>query len=375
MKIGLVTPFDLAAGGGVNEHVRHLYQSMGELGHSVRIIAPSSAPQTNPDIHTVGRITPVQINGSVARVSLSLTLAPKLRDVLRRERFDVLHIHEPLSPTLPTTLLRVSETVNVGTFHAAGKRSLGYATIHRYLSRLAPRLHGRIAVSEASMQFAGRYFPGEYTIIPNGVDTERYLQPVDPLPEYQDGNPTVLFVGRYSDERKGFRYLLEAMALVQERLPQVRLLVVGSGDPSLFRSYLRPLQQVEFLGFVDDAKLSRLYRSADLFCAPSIGQESFGIVLLEAMAAGCPIVAADNPGYRQVLEHRRQGLLVQPRNVEALAVAILQVLQDQSLRQALAAQGVQKAQSYSWNRITKDILAFYERVIHTTAALVEVADD
>ncbi|GIV98357.1 MAG: phosphatidyl-myo-inositol mannosyltransferase [Herpetosiphonaceae bacterium] len=375
-RVALVSPYDMAHAGGVSEHVRQLYTHLTGIGATVKIIAPSSdRRQSHPDFYNLGRVTPVQINGSVARVSLSLNLAPRIHAILRREQFDIIHIHEPLAPTLPTTMLRCSETVNIGTFHAAGTRSIGYATIHRWLSRLARHLHGRIAVSQAALRLVSRYFPGDYTIIPNGVDTSIYHPGVQPIPEFADGIYNLLFVGRYNDERKGFRYLLDAFALVQEILPRTRLLVVGSGDPTPFRAQIRQLhlRDVIFVGYVDKPTLARFYNTAHLFCAPSIGQESFGIVLLEAMATGCPIVAADNEGYRQVVDHRRQGLLVQPRNAEALAVAILQLLQDEHLRRSLAVDGLHKAQAYAWEYIASQVLDFYQQVTSRQPASVEVA--
>jgi phosphatidylinositol alpha-mannosyltransferase len=373
-KIALVSPFDMAHAGGVNEHVLQVYSHLRARGYNVKVISPSSArAPAGPDFYSLGRITPVQINGSVARVSLSLNLAPKIRTILKREGFDLIHLHEPLSPTLPTTILRCSDSINVGTFHAAGERSVGYITVHRRLLRLAPRLHGRIAVSQAARRLANHYFPGDYTIIPNGVDTAIYQPDGDRVSQYDDGMLNLLFVGRFNDDRKGFRYLLEALALVQEVLPRVRLLVVGSGDPTPFRPLIRQLRlrNVVFVGYVEKAMLAQYYRTAQLFCAPSIGQESFGIVLLEAMAAGCPIVAADNAGYRQVVEHRRQGLLVQPRNVEGLAVAILQLLQDEHLRTSLAQDGLRKAQLYAWDRVVDQIISFYEQAASPREALRE----
>ena len=366
MHIALVSPYDSVYAGGVTEHVQQLAQYFRAWGHSVKLIAPSSRRlNLDPDFIPVGRVTPVAVNGSVARVSLSLTLAPQIRRILARERFDIAHIHEPLSPTLPTTFLNCSPGINIGTFHAAGTRSLGYTFVRTWLGRIAPKLHGRIAVSAAAREFANRYFPADYAIIPNGVDVATYSQPAAPFSLPGDGGPTVLFVGRFNEERKGFRYLLEAMSLVQRSRPDTRLIVAGGGDATPFRPLIRQyqLRNVHFVGYVTKLQLAALYQSTSVFCAPSTGGESFGIVLLEAMAAGAAIVAADNPGYRDVLEHRRQGLLVPAQSADALAVAVLQLLDDPNLRDAMAESGRSKAQDYAWERVAERVFQYYTSVI------------
>lgn len=367
LKIALVSPYDAAFAGGVNEHVRQLSHYFRLWGHDVKIIAPSSRPSDDPHLIPIGRVTPVAVNGSVARVSLSITLAPAIRRVLKHEQFDLAHVHEPLSPTLPTTFLSCSNIPNIGTFHAASKRSIGYTFVQTWLKRVEPKLNGRIAVSEAAREFANRYFPADYTIIPNGVDVATYSRPTAPmdLPD-NDDSPTVLFVGRYNEERKGFRFLLEAMGLVQRHHPNVRLIVAGGGDPEPFKALFRQynVRNVHFLGFVSKQELAALYQQTTVFCAPSTGGESFGIVLLEAMAAGAAIVAADNPGYRDVLEHRKQGLLVPAKNAESLAVAILHLLDNESTRHAMADMGYSKAQDYAWDRIAQRIMQYYVNVVN-----------
>ncbi len=369
LRIALVSPYDASHPGGVNEHVRQLAHYFRQDGHSVKLIAPASRQRSNdPDFIPLGRVTPVAVNGSVARVSLSLTLAPKIRRILQREHFDIAHVHEPLSPTLPTTFLSCSDSVNVGTFHAAGTRSLGYTFVQTWLEKVAPKLNGRIAVSAAAREFANRYFPAEYTIIPNGVDAATYSTPTALDASYREimaDTPTVLFVGRFNEERKGFQYLLEAMALVQQTRPDVRLVVAGGGDPTPFKALMRGLQvrNVQFLGYVSKEQLAALYQTATVFCAPSTGGESFGIVLLEAMAAGCPVVAADNPGYRDVLTHRREGLLVPARSSHALAVALLQLIEDEPVRMAMTEAGRIKSHDYAWERVAVRVLRYYNSVL------------
>jgi phosphatidylinositol alpha-mannosyltransferase len=264
---------------------------------------------------------------------------------------------------LPLSVLNASPSPNVGTFHASGKRSVGYAVSRKLLDWLAQRLTIRVAVSPAAARFAQQYFAGEYTIIPNGVDTERFNTHVEPLPNWNDGRPTILFVGRFEEPRKGFNVLLPAFATVQRYLPQARLVIVGRGDPAPFQAQAQALgiQHLYFEGVVSAEDLPRYYRSADVLCAPSTGQESFGIILAEAMSSGCPVVASDIEGYAQVVTHRREGLLVPPCQPDALAVALLQVLADRQLRQQLARMGPETATHYAWQDVSERVIEVYER--------------
>lgn len=363
-RVALVSPYDFAQNGGVTEHVRQLALHLRRRDIDVTILAPSSQPLPGESgLVSLGFVTPVPINGSVARTTLSPAVINSVGGLLARTKFDVIHLHEPFAPMLPLSVLNASPSANVGTFHASGERSLGYAASRRLLNWLAQRLTARVAVSQAAADFARRYFAGDYTIIPNGVDTHRFTTVIDPLPQWHDGRPTVLFVGRFEEPRKGFAILLAAFAQVQRILPAARLLVVGWGDPAPFEDQAAALgiHSLHFVGPVAADELPRYYRSADVFCAPSTGQESFGIILVEAMSSGCPVVASNIAGYAQVVTHRHDGLLVPALNASALAVALLQVLGDQGLQQQLAAQGPVTAARYAWPDVCERIVAVYER--------------
>lgn len=363
-RVALVSPYDFAQNGGVTEHVVQLTRQLRQRNVDVTILAPSSQPNlAEPGLVSLGTVTPIPINGSIARTTISPAVVNDVGSLLARTRFDVIHLHEPLAPMLPLSVLNASSSPNVGTFHASGDRSLGYAASRKLLDWLAQRLTVRVAVSPAAARFARRYFPGDYQIIPNGVDTQRFNQAVAPLPQWRDGQPTILFVGRFEEPRKGFPILLEAFGLVQQQLPSARLVVVGRGDAAPFQAHAQAagLQHVHFIGSVSAEDLPRYYRSADVLCAPSTGQESFGIILVEAMSSGCPIVASNIEGYARVVTHRREGLLVPPSNVEALAVALLQVLKDDTLQRQLAAAGPETAAQYAWQDVTDRILNVYER--------------
>src|SRR3712207_1863503 len=259
----------------------------------------------------VGRTVAIPANGSTVRVTFDVTLYAAVKDLMRRERFDVVHLHEPLIPVLPYMVLLNSLAVNVATFHAFRPSNPWYTAFKPYMSFVLSRLDGRIAVSEPAREFVSQYFEGPYDIIPNGIDAARYGAEVEPFPWAADGTPRILFVGRFNEPRKGFSYLLRAMPLVRQQFPDARLVVAGTGRPERYAGLMERhgVTGVDFLGFVPDEEKPRYYASCDVFCAPSIGGESLGIVLLEAMASGKPIVASDIPGYASVLSHGREGLL------------------------------------------------------------------
>jgi phosphatidyl-myo-inositol alpha-mannosyltransferase len=368
VKIALVSPYDYPYPGGVTEHISHLHDEFKRRGHEVHIIAPQSAKvrqQGGEIVHAVGTVVPVPSNGSVARISLSLRLSRQVKEILQREQFEVIHLHEPLLPALPITVLRHSHTVNVGTFHAFAQSNYGYyygKLILRYFFR---RLHGRIAVSPPARDFVADYFPAHYEIIPNGIDYERFATPHPPLERPGEGGPTILFVGRM-EKRKGLKYLIRAMIGVWNHFPDARLLVAGGGP--LLEDYKRlvednGLPNVEFAGFVPAKDLPRYYQSCDIFCAPSTGQESFGIVLLEAMAAGKPLVATDIGGYSSVVQHGKEGFLVPPKDEQALALSLVRLLSDADLRSRMGMAGQSRAALFSWDKVADRVLGYYEDVI------------
>ncbi|TMD59494.1 MAG: glycosyltransferase family 4 protein, partial [Chloroflexi bacterium] len=312
MKIGLVSPYDWSYPGGVRDHVSHLADEFISMGHDVRILAPASGTKGKvPEkyILKMGSTTPIPINGSIARILLDPSLARRVRRVLQRERFDVIHVHEPLVPGLSQQVLRYSRALTVGTFHAASYSNiystsqLAYASTYPLLRPIFRKLAGCIAVSTAARQFISRYFPADYRIIPNGVSLERFRPDVPPLPQFLDGKQNILFVGRF-EKRKGAKYLLRAIPQIRQRYPHTRFILVGEGRlrPGFQRYVERQgWQDVIFTGYVPDEDLPRYFASAHVFCAPATGGESLGIVLLEAMASGKPIVASDIQGYATVI--------------------------------------------------------------------------
>jgi phosphatidyl-myo-inositol alpha-mannosyltransferase len=371
VKIGLVSPYIYPLPGGVTQHVRYLYENLRLRGHDVRILSSSHGPQRSSegDVIRIGMGFSVPANGSVGTVTFSPRFPGQVREVLEQERFDLLHFHEPFVPFLSLVVLRESRSVNVATFHAYAGFSPSYEFGSRVLRGHARNLHGRIAVSAAARHFIDRYFPGDYKVIPNGVDVERYRRAV-PVARWQDGVKNVLFVGRL-EPRKGIIELLKAYRILRKAGCDCRLLVVGSGPLEReARRYVatRRLGDVEFLGRVSDDEKAQLFKTADVYVAPATGRESFGIVLLEAMAAGAPIVASDIHGYKGVVRRGEQALLVPPRDRKALAAALARVLADRELRARLGAAGEARAQEFSWERVTAKVDDYYGFVIRRLAA-------
>ncbi len=363
MKIGLVSPYDYAYPGGVMAHIFHLSQHLIKAGHEIKIIAPLSSPPAILDkgFIRLGRSVPVPTGGSTARISLSVWLEPRIKRLLKEESFDVIHLHEPLAPVIPLLILHLSQAVNVGTFHAFHGSSRVYWLSKHMLRRSHERLDGRIAVSSPALGFVSKHFPGDYRVIPNGIEFNRFSKPARPLRDFQDGKLNILFVGRL-EKRKGLRYLLGAYGKLKWKHPNTRLIVVGPGnpEPEAYRFIAeRNIEDVVLVGGVSYEDLPRYYQAADIYCSPATGKESFGIVLLEAMAAGKPIVATNIEGYASVMTHREEGLLVPPKNEEALEEALDTLLTDSALREEMGARGTQKAPHYDWEQVTARIIEYY----------------
>ncbi|MBC51915.1 MAG: hypothetical protein CL747_07275 [Chloroflexi bacterium] len=368
MKIAMVSPYDFTWPGGVTAHVAQLARALGRSGHEVQVLAPHSPSRDFQDSDLLvpfGRSVPLPSGGSTARVTLSWWLYPKIRALLKKEQFDIIHLHEPMVPILPLCVLEFSKSVNVGTFHASYSRQHLYRAFQPIIKRWQKRLHGSIAVSPAARRYVNNTFPGEYEIIPNGIDYKHFSANVAPLPQYQDGKLNILFVGRL-EKRKGLRYLLEAYSKLKWEMPNTRLIVVGPGNPDK-ESYRilssHGLRDVEFAGRVSYDELPRYYATADIFCSPATGGESFGIVLLEAMSAGKPVVASDIEGFRGIMTDGEQGLLVTKKDTDGLANALGRLARDPELRSKLGGQGSRSAEDYRWEVVAGRVEEYYNRCI------------
>jgi phosphatidyl-myo-inositol alpha-mannosyltransferase len=374
MKIALVSPYDFSYPGGVVRHISSLEYYFTRMGHVVKIIAPASGSVNGygDRFIAIGKPRPVPTSGSIARITISLTLANKVKEVLEKERFDVIHLHEPLAPTLCTTVLRLSNAINIGTFHATESRP-SYRWIKPILmsglyNKWFQKLNGRIAVSRPAQEFINKFFPSPYEIIPNGIDLNHFYPGVAPLEQFQDGKINILFVGRL-EKRKGLEYLLKAYRLVKPDHSNCRLIIVGPGTRlrGKFEKDVAELglKDVIFTGNVDYHELPRYYKTADIFCAPATGHESFGIVLLEAMSTGKPVIASNISGYASVITDGVDGLLVPPKQEVPLAQAITALMGNEALCQKMGERGRAKSVDYGWEKISRRVMDYYTKTLIT----------
>src|SRR5260370_4781267 len=365
VKVGLVSPYDFGSPGGVTDHVRHLARELRRLDHQVRMFAPISRADVDFDsaeCYRIGSPIALRVNDSVARITLSFHLADRVSAIVERERFDVLHFHEPLMPALPITMLRMSRTANVGTSQAFAKSNIGYLYGRPILEPYLAHLDRGIAVSEPAKAFVNRYFPDfPLRVIPNGIDTSVFHPGHPPIRHLRDDRVNILFVGRL-EKRKGLGYLLRAYEFMKPRVPNTRLIVVGDGPlRNSVESYIsrHRLPDVVMAGYVPDAVLPRYYCSADIFCAPATGAESFGIVLLDAMGSGLPVVPTQFDGYMSVLEPGLDSLTVSPKGSSELGAALVILPRSAHLPKRMSDYGLEKAQKYAWEEVASDVLEVY----------------
>lgn len=355
---------------GVTEHVHHLAHHLGRRGHEVRILTAhyGRGEGDYPGVTRVGRILYVPSNKSVATLPFALNLPWQIKKFLGSHHFDILHLHGPFPPNLSFWALLFSRSANVATFHSTrfSFRAPGASVFRVAFRKWYQRLDGLIAVSNAARDSIHPYIPGEYRIIPNAVDTERFNPNTPPLARLGGPNPKILFLGRL-DPRKGLEQLLNALPLIRKELPATHLIVAGSGpQESRYKRMASELglgDSVTFLGFVSPEELPACYASCDVYCSPALGGESFGIVLIEAMASGKAVVASDIPGYREVIKDGENGLLVNPAKPQEIATATIRILRDSSLRKGLERRGRAAAEEYSWSKIAKRIEEFYLEII------------
>jgi phosphatidylinositol alpha-mannosyltransferase len=380
MRIGIVCPYLWDIPGGVQAHVRDLAETLIGLGHQVSVLAPGDEDSVGlPDyVVAAGRTVPIPYNGSVARLQFGLVSATRVRRWLKQGAFDVVHVHEPAPPSLSLLTVLLADVPLVATFHAASTRSRFLAMFDSVVQAVLERLSGRIAVSQAARKMIVEHLGGDAVVIPNGVSVAHYADAVPlsgyPRPIEQGG--TIGFIGRYNEPRKGMAVLLEALRELVRLRPGMRLVVAGRGEQADFLADLPPelAGSVTMLGLISEADKASLLRSVDVYVAPNTGGESFGIILLEAMAAGTPIVASDLPAFRQVLgaEDRRAdsgtaGLLFGNRDVAGLTAALDRVLSDAELRDRLSAAGADLVRPYDWSVVAAQILRVYEIAIAATA--------
>ncbi len=365
MKIVLVSQSYYPQPGGVTEHVHHSARELRRLGHCVTIVTSGcgNGVPPSPGVVRIGRNVLVPINGAWVNMTVGANLVRDLRRVFESIDPDVIHTHCPLAPTLPLLTLQTapSRCRVVGTFHAAADSSLGYSIFGSILRKTARRLDTRIAVSQAALELARKYIPGNYVVIPNGVDCDRFSPAHSALDHLRDDAFNVLYVGRL-DKRKGLKYLFEAVSIVARTVRRrIRLVVVGDNSPRRFLLPQLPKEvDVHFAGVVSKEMLPRYFASGHVFCSPATGRESFGIVLLEAMASGVPVIGTSIPGYLTVLRNRSNSLVVPPKDPQSLARAITELITDSRLRVRLRENGLRFAGRYRWDQIAERLEQVYE---------------
>ncbi len=355
VRIAQVCPYSLTPPGGVQAQVLGLARSLRALGHEVRVLAPCDGPPPDAGVTPLGKSVPLAANGSVAPIAPDPACALRTMRALRDEEFDVVHLHEPLVPGPTVTTLLVSDRPMVGTFHRAGA-SAAYAALRPIAKGLAKRLALRCAVSEDARATAHDAVGGDYELVFNGIEVERFAKAdVIEVP-----GRSILFVGRH-EPRKGLATLLDAMS----HLPaDVKLLVASDGvQTGELKQRHAGDARIQWLGRITDEEKAGYLRGVDAFCAPSISGESFGVVLLEAMAASVPIVASDLPGYRNVARPDEHALLVPPGNPVALAAALTRILDDGALRRRLVDAGDARAEAFSMHSLAERYLDLYARVL------------
>ncbi|MGE0220461.1 glycosyltransferase family 4 protein [Mycolicibacterium sp.] len=365
MRIGMVCPYSFDVPGGVQSHVLQLAEVMHARGHHVSVLAPASpeAHSTLPDyVVSGGKAVPIPYNGSVARLRFGPATHRKVKKWLQHGDFDVLHLHEPNAPSLSMLALNIAEGPIVATFHTSTTKSLTLSVFEPILRPMHEKIVGRIAVSDLARRWQMEALGSDAVEIPNGVDVAAFAS-APLLPGYPRPGRTVLFLGRFDEPRKGMSVLLGALPPVVARFPDIEVLVVGRGDEEALRAQAGPLAgHLRFLGQVDDADKASAMRSADVYCAPHTGGESFGIVLVEAMAAGTAVVASDLDAFRRVLADGDGGRLVAVDDPDALAAGLIDVLGDDAARARYTARAATLVRRYDWSVVAGQILRVYETV-------------
>ncbi|MET9498483.1 glycosyltransferase family 4 protein [Streptomyces sp. NPDC006552] len=381
MRIGIVCPYSWDVPGGVQFHIRDLAEHLIALGHEVSVLAPADDETPLPPyVVSAGRAVPVPYNGSVARLNFGFLSAARVRRWLHDGAFDVIHIHEPTSPSLGLLSCWAAQGPIVATFHTSNPRSRAMIAAYPILQPALEKISARIAVSEYARRTLVEHLGGDAVVIPNGVDVDFFAR-AEPKAEWRGGpgagarGGTIGFIGRIDEPRKGLPVLMKALPKILAERPETRLLVAGRGDEvEAVASLPKEMRErVEFLGMVSDVDKARFLRSIDVYVAPNTGGESFGIILVEAMSAGAPVLASDLDAFAQVLDQGAAGELFANEDADALADAALRLLADPARRDDLRERGSKHVRRFDWSTVGADILSVYETVTH--GAAVVAADE
>ncbi|HZN19164.1 MAG TPA: glycosyltransferase family 4 protein [Micromonosporaceae bacterium] len=372
MRIGIVCPYSFDVPGGVQSHVHDLAETLIGMGHGVSVLAPADddAPLP-PFVVSAGWAVPVRYNGSVARLSFGPLSAARVRKWLVQGRFDVLHVHEPITPSLSLLAVWSARGPVVATFHTAMTRSRAMVAAQGVAQLVLERITARIAVSALARKVQVEHLGGGAVEIPNGVSVARFAG-AERLPGWPGEGGALGFLGRFTEPRKGFAVLLRAFAALAPARPGLRLLVAGPGDGEEAVADLpAPLRErVVLLGRVSEEDKARMLRSVDLYVAPNTGGESFGMILTEAMAAGAPVVASDLDAFRRVLDDGRAGALFPTGDADALEQTLSRLLDDPGARAALTTRASKVVAGYDWPVVAARVLEVYASAIEASEGVV-----
>ena len=379
LRIGIVCPYSFDVPGGVQAHVRDQAEALIVMGHYVSVLAPTDDGSSilSPYVVAVpGRTVPVPYNGSVARLAFGPMTAARVRKWLREGQFDVLHVHEPMVPSLSMLACLAARGPIVATFHTAYPRSRWLNAAQSVLQPMLEKVHGRIAVSSAARKVQVEHLDGGAVEIPNGVAVGRFTGAL-PLSGWPGEGGAIGFLGRFDEARKGFPVLLAAFEQLAAERPGLRLLVAGPGDCDDLRQQVSPAlrDRVVLLGRVSEADKARMLRSVDVYVAPNLGGESFGMILTEAMAAGTPIAASDLDAFRTVLADGWAGALFPTGDSAALTELLAGLLDDPARRTELAERGRVTVAAYDWRRVAAQVCAVYETVVAHVPGTVVASDE
>ena len=380
LRVGIVCPYSFDAPGGVQFHVRDLAEALIAQGHSVSVLAPADDDTPIPEYMTSGgKAIPIKYNGSVARLAFGPIAAARVRKWLREGQFDVLHLHEPMTPSLSMLALWIARGPIVGTFHTALIRSRALQIAFPMVRPSLEKFSARIAVSEDARRTLVDHLGGDAVVIPNGVYVETFEQ-AKPLEKWcgTKAAPTIGFLGRLDEPRKGLQVLAAAIPEVLKTYPNARFLVAGRGDEGKAQA-LETLgahaASVEFLGGISDEEKAQLLSSVDLYIAPQTGGESFGIVLVEAMSAGAAVVASNLGAFERVLDYGRAGFMFRNGDSADLARVIIEALKDDEERLRRSAAASIFVRQFDWSEVTNKVLTVYEMILSASAALGLVDED
>jgi len=367
LRIALVTEYYYPHLGGICEHVHFFAREARRLGHHVDIITSKiDGASEEPHVIRIGKSQPIYFNGSQARVTVGLSLRKRVRETLRRGRYDLVHVHSPLTPSLPLLAIDEADCPVVGTFHTYFDRSYLYGVGRKYLQKKLDSLTAAIAVSHSTTVALNRYFEANWTIVPNGIDLDLFNPHAPPPPGIKSDVPVILFLGRF-DPRNGLTTLIESFRKVRGRNREAQLVVVGDGP--LRKHYYRAAAgdpDITFVGSVLGSRPSYYAHSAIYACPTT--KASFGITLLESMACETPVVCSDILGFRDVVKHEREALMFHCGDQEALADSLVRLLDDETLRARLGKTGRQEAELYGWPNVTETVLDIYAAVLAPKAS-------